>query len=79
MNLGFLHVKVYLSPIVDCFDGAIVSWTISSAPNMELVNRKLNQAVFVFAGRRASYSSFRPWCLLWIGQMVNSKLIRSMF
>lgn len=54
MNLGFLHVKVYLSPIVDCFDGAIVSWTISSAPNVELVNRKLNQAVFVFARRRAS-------------------------
>jgi putative transposase len=27
--------KVYLSPIIDCFDGLPVSWTISTSPNKE--------------------------------------------
>lgn len=30
--------NVYLSPIVDCFDGFIVSWTVGTSPNAELVN-----------------------------------------
>ena len=30
--------KVYLSPIIDCFDGMVVSWTIGTSPNAELVN-----------------------------------------
>ena len=34
--------KVYLSPIVDCFDGMIPSWTVSTSPNAELVNDMLN-------------------------------------
>lgn len=37
--------KVYLSPIIDCFDGAIVSWTISTQPNAELVNSMFDQAL----------------------------------
>lgn len=36
--------KVYLSPIIDCFDGMPVSWKISTSPNAELVNSMLDDA-----------------------------------
>lgn len=34
--------KVYLSPIVDCFDRMVPNWTISTSPNAELVNNMLD-------------------------------------
>lgn len=37
--------KVYLSPIVDCFDGALPAWTIGTAPNAVLVNSMLDKAI----------------------------------
>jgi transposase InsO family protein/transposase-like protein len=37
--------KVYLSPILDCYDGMLVSWTISTSPNAELVNTMLDIAI----------------------------------
>ncbi len=37
--------KVYLSPMVDCFDGMLVSWTIGTSPDAELVNTMLDMAV----------------------------------
>jgi len=36
--------KLYLSPIVDCFDGLVVSWSIGTSPNAELVNSMLDRA-----------------------------------
>ena len=36
--------KVYLSPIVDCFDGKVVASTMSTSPNAELVNTMLDDA-----------------------------------
>jgi transposase InsO family protein len=30
--------KPCLSPVLDCFDGAIVSWTTSTSPNAEMAN-----------------------------------------
>jgi len=36
--------KVYLSPIIDCFDGLAVSWTIGTNPDAELVNDSLDIA-----------------------------------
>lgn len=36
--------KVYLSPIIDCFDGMDVAWSIGTAPNAELVNTMLDEA-----------------------------------
>ena len=36
--------KVYLSPIVDCFDGLLVNWTISTSPDALLVNSMLDDA-----------------------------------
>lgn len=36
--------KVYLSPVLDCFDGALVSWSIATSPNAELANSSLAKA-----------------------------------
>jgi transposase InsO family protein len=36
---------VYLSPIIDCFDGMVVSWTIGTSPDAELVNTMLDAAI----------------------------------
>lgn len=37
--------KVYLSPIIDCFDGLPVSWSIGTSPDAELVNTMLDNAI----------------------------------
>ena len=37
--------KVYLSPIIDCFDGMPVSWTIGTSPDSALVNTMLDNAI----------------------------------
>lgn len=37
--------KVYISPIVDCFDGMLPYWTIGTAPNAALVNDMLDGAI----------------------------------
>ena len=37
--------KVYLSPIIDCFDGMVVSWNTGTTPNSILVNNMLDEAV----------------------------------
>jgi len=74
--------KVYLSPMVDCFDGTVVSWTISTSPNAELVNTMLDQAVFILqkdeqpivhTDQGAHYRRQG-----WIDRMDNNNLIRSM-
>lgn len=36
--------KVYLSPVIDCFDGMPVSWRIGTHPNAELANSMLEDA-----------------------------------
>ena len=36
--------KIYLSPILDCFDGMPISWSISTSPNAELANTSLEMA-----------------------------------
>jgi putative transposase len=37
--------KVYLSPIIDCFDGMPVAWTIGTSPDAELVHTMLDEAI----------------------------------
>ena len=37
--------KVYLSPMIDCFDGMVVSWSIGTSPDAELVNGMLDAAI----------------------------------
>jgi len=38
------NFKCYLSPIIDCFDGRVVSFRISQSPNAELANSMLDDA-----------------------------------
>ncbi|MCR5672038.1 MAG: IS3 family transposase [Butyrivibrio sp.] len=74
--------KVYLSPIIDCFDGLPVAWTIGTAPNAELVNTMLDIAIenmpegvhpIIHTDRGAHYR----WPG-WIDRMENAGLTRSM-
>ena len=75
--------KVYLSPMIDCFDGLVVSWTIGTRPDADLVNTMLEAAI-----ERVASSPDRPvvhsdrgghyrWPG-WLTRMRDAKLIRSM-
>jgi transposase InsO family protein/transposase-like protein len=75
--------KVYLSPMIDCFDGLVVSWTIGTRPDADLVNTMLDAAI-----ERVANSNDRPvvhsdrgghyrWPG-WLTRMRDAKLIRSM-
>ena len=35
--------KIYLSSIIDCFDGMVPTWRIGTSPNAELVNEMLDE------------------------------------
>lgn len=75
--------KVYLSPVIDCFDGMIVSWSIGTRPDAELVNSMLDAAIetvartgdqpIVHSDRGAHYR----WPG-WLSRIADAKLIRSM-
>lgn len=75
--------KVYLSPVIDCFDGLVVSWSIGTRPDAELVNTMLDSAIkslaeckerpVVHSDRGAHYR----WPG-WLSRMQDARLIRSM-
>ena len=47
-DLTEIHIpagKIYVSPIVDCFDGLVVAWNIGTSPDAKLVNTMLDYAV----------------------------------
>ena len=75
--------KVYLSPIIDCFDGLVVSWTIGTRPDSELVNTMLDAAVekVINSDSRPVVHSDRGAHYRWPGwltRMQNANFIRSM-
>lgn len=75
--------KVYLSPIIDCFDGLVVSWTIGTRPDADLVNTMLDAAIETVAScdNRPIIHSDRGAHYRWPGwlsRMQNAKLTRSM-
>jgi len=75
--------KVYLSPMIDCFDGMVVSWSIGTSPNAELVNTMLDAAIEKVAGSgvRPVVHSDRGGHYRWPGwltRIADAKLIRSM-
>jgi putative transposase len=37
--------KLYLSPIIDCFDGLVISWSTGTHTDAELVNTMLDAAI----------------------------------
>lgn len=39
--------KVYLSPMIDCFDGLVISWSIGTSPIAALANTMLSAATSV--------------------------------
>ncbi len=74
--------KVYLSPMIDCFDGLVVSWAIGTRPDAALVNAMLDVAVetlrddetpIVHSDRGAHYR----WPG-WLSRIEDAGLIRSM-
>ena len=75
--------KVYLSPMIDCFDGMVVSWSIGTSPDAELVNTMLDAAVETVApaGKRPIVHSDRGGHYRWPGwlsRIVKANLTRSM-
>ena len=75
--------KVYLSPMIDCFDGMVVSWSIGTRPNAELVNSMLDAAIDKVAasGERPVVHSDRGGHYRWPGwltRIADAKLGRSM-
>lgn len=75
--------KVYLSPMIDCFDGMVVSWSISTRPDAELVNTMLDAAIDTVAASidRPLVHSDRGGHYRWPGWLTRTteaKLVRSM-
>ncbi|TCK96567.1 integrase-like protein [Paraburkholderia sp. BL9I2N2] len=75
--------KVYLRPVIDCFDGLVINWSIGTRPGAELVNTMTDVAIekvanyndrpVVHSDRGAHY---RWPC--WLSRISDAKLIRSM-
>tara|TARA_B110000503_G_scaffold113856_1_gene171013 strand:+ start:446 stop:1984 length:1539 start_codon:yes stop_codon:yes gene_type:complete len=75
--------KVYLSPMIDCFDGMVVSWSIGTSPDAKLVNTMLDVAIetvaegtekpIVHSDRGGHYR----WPG-WLSRVAKASLIRSM-
>nr|MCR4651880.1 IS3 family transposase [Lachnospiraceae bacterium] len=74
--------KVYLSPIIDCFDGLPVSWTIGTSPDAELVNTMLDNAVSILNENEHPIVHSDRGCHYrwpgWIERMEKAGLTRSM-
>ena len=74
--------KVYLSPLIDCFDGMPVSWTIGTSPDAELVNTMLDEGIKTLSGKErplvhSDRGAHYRWPG-WIERMDKAGLIRSM-
>ena len=75
--------KVYLSPMIDCFDGMVVSWSIGTRPDAELVNTMLDAAI-----ETVTASNDRPLVHSdrgghyrwpgWLSRIADANLVRSM-
>ena len=74
--------KIYLSPIVDCFDGLLPAWTIGTTPDAKLVNTMLDKAISTLPeGDRPLVHSDRGCHYRWPGWIRRIKqagLIQSM-
>lgn len=73
---------VYLSPIIDCFDGLPVAWTIGTSPNAELVNEMLDMAIATLDQNEHPIVHSDRGCHYrwpgWIKRLDDSGLVRSM-
>ena len=74
--------KVYLSPIVDCFDGMLPYWTVSTTPDAALVNDMLDGAISQLGAAEHPVVHSDRGCHYrwpgWISRMEKAGLERSM-
>lgn len=75
--------KVYLSPVIDCFDGLVISWSIGTHPDAALVNTMLDAAIETVANGNArpivhsDRGAHYRWPG-WLSRIDDAKLVRSM-
>ncbi|WP_139796019.1 DDE-type integrase/transposase/recombinase [Clostridium acidisoli] len=74
--------KAYLSPIVDCFDGLLPCWAISTCPDSNLVNSMLHSAIALLNNDEHPIVHSDRGCHYrwsgWIERMDKAGLTRSM-
>lgn len=74
--------KVYLSPVIDCFDGKVVSWSIGPRPDAQLANSILDRTISTLAtGDQPLIHSDRGGHYRWPGwvqRIQAAGLVRSM-
>lgn len=74
--------KVYLSPIIDCFDGMTVSRTVGTSPDAQLVSTMLDLAIATLPDTAHPLIHTDQGCRYrwfgWIERMKRTKLVRSM-
>ena len=74
--------KLYLSPIIDCFDGMVVKWNIGTTPDSILVNKMLEEAISTLSPSERPLIHTDRGCHYrwsgWIKRMETAGLTRSM-
>lgn len=74
--------KVYLSPVIDCFDGMLLAWKIGTVPDARLVNDMLDDAISILGDNEQPLVHTDRGCHYrwpgWISRMNNAGLQRSM-
>lgn len=74
--------RIYLSPLLDCFDGQLPSWAIGTNADAELVNTMLDRGIKTLKkGERPLVHSDRAFHYRWPGwlaRMEKAGLVRSM-
>ena len=73
--------KVYLSPLIDCYDGLPITWTIGKSPNTILTNTMLEKAHKIIGDEKIIIHSDRGFhCRIpaWIDRMNEYKYTRLM-
>ena len=74
--------KVYLSPMIDCFDGLPIAWTIGTSPNAELTNTMLDEVIKLTPSGKYPIVHSDRGCHYrwpgWIDRMNKANFVRSM-
>lgn len=73
--------KLYFSPVIDCYDGMVIAWTLGNSPNANLVNTMLDKVILQADGRTPILHSDRGCHYRWpewIKKMDEAGFIRSM-
>ncbi|WP_366936618.1 DDE-type integrase/transposase/recombinase [uncultured Slackia sp.] len=75
--------KLYLSPVIDCFDGKVVSRAVSDSPDNSLVERMIDEGIATLRdeGRRPIVHTDRGGHYrggMWIEKLEGQRMRRSM-